>query len=147
MVDFSKLGKTVLGDLKPPPVPPNGTYFGTISAWKWAESRWKNKETGQSEAQVHFTLRGLEFGDDIEEADRAGVDLKTKIVVAEQGCQSDAQVFYMQELLTALGIDCSGKTLEQCLPDSVGLAVMFEGVQRATEKGAIFNVRKMRARQ
>lgn len=146
MIDFSKLGKTTLGEVKPPPIPPAGTMFGNITNWKWAESRWKSKETGQPEAQVHFTIKPTEFGDDIGDEERVGVKLSEKIFVAEQGVESDAQVYYMQEFLRALGIDVSGKTLEQALPDTIGAQVMFEVVHKTTERGPIANIRKLRAR-
>jgi len=145
-IDFSKLGKTRMGDIPPPPVPPAGTYGGVIKSWKWAESRWKNKETGQTEAQVHFVLRPTEFGDDISEDERNGVVLADKIFVAEQGIQTDAQVYYMQEFLASLGIAVQGKTLDELLPETVNVGVQFDVVLRDGERGPIANVRKLRAR-
>lgn len=151
-VDFSKLGKTVLGELKPPPVPPAGTYYGTVLQWKWAESRWPAKDgsgkpiQGTHEAQVHFTIKPTEFGEDIDEGEKAGVVLKDKIFVAEQACDTDAQVYYMQEFLASLGIPIAGKNLDQALPETLGTSVMFEVVHKTGERGTIANVRKLRAR-
>ena len=146
MIDFSKLGKTTLGELKPPPVMPAGTMFGTILKWNWAESRWKNKETGETEAQVHFTIKPTEFGDDIAEEDRVGIVLKDKVVVAEQGAQTGTQQFYLQEFLSSLGISVAGKTFDETLPDTIGAQVMYEIVHKTGERGTIANVRKLRAR-
>ena len=145
-VDFSKLGKTTLGEIKPPPVPPRGTYFGTITRWAWAESRWQNKETGQKEAQVHFTIRPTEFGEDIADEDKVGVVLKDKAFIAEQNCETDAQVYYMQEFLKGLGLQVAGKTLDQVLPDTIGCHVMFFLEHREGERGTLTNVRKLRAK-
>jgi hypothetical protein len=145
-IDFSKLGKTQMGTVPPPPVAPAGTMYGTIIRWAWAESRWRNKETNQTEAQVHFTIKPTEFGEDITEEDKAGIVLKDKVFVAEQGCNSDAQIYYMQEFLASLGIAVAGKTLDQCLPETIGTSVMFEVVHKTGERGTIANVRKLRAR-
>ena len=145
-VDFAKLGSTKLGDVQPPPKEPAGTYHGTIQSWKWAESRWKNKETNQPEAQVHFTIKPTEFGDDIDDDARTGINLRDKIHVAEVGVGSDAQVYYMQEMLRSMGIDVSGRSLNEALPDTVGMQVTYNIVQREGERGPILNVRKMRAR-
>jgi hypothetical protein len=145
-VDFGKLGKTQMGSVPPPPVMPAGTMYGTILKWSWAESRWKNKETNQAEAQVHFTIKPTEFGEDIADEDKTAIVLKDKIVIAEQGCDSDAQVYYMQEFLRSLGIPVEGKTLDQCLPETIGTSVMYEAVHKTGERGTIVNVRKLRAR-
>jgi hypothetical protein len=145
-VDFGRLGKTKLGSIPPPPVPPAGAYHGVIRSWKWAESRWKNKETGQTEAQVHFLLKPTEFGEDISEDDRAGISLSEKLFTAEQGIQSEAQVYFMQEFLRSLGITVDDKTFDEVLPETVGAQVTFDIVLRDGERGAIANVRKLRAR-
>jgi len=145
-VDFSKLGKTQVGGFTPPPVAPAGTYFGTITKWAWAESRWKNKETNSTEAQVHFTIKPTEFGEDIDEAERVGVNLREKIFIAEQGAESGQQHYYLQELLKALGLDVAGKTFDELLPQTIGTSVMFDIVHRVGERGTIANVRKLRAR-
>jgi hypothetical protein len=148
MIDFSKLGKVKLGEIPPPPVEPQGTYTGTVRSWKWAESRWKNKETGQTEAQVHFTIKPTAFGEDVDEAERevfeSGAKLSDKIHIAEVGVQSGAQVYYMQELLRGLGIDIAGKDLDEALPNVVGASVQYNVVHRDGERGTIVNIRKLR---
>ena len=145
-VDFSKLGKTKIGDLPPPPKEPSGTYHGVIRSWKWAESRWKNKETGSTEAQVHFTIKPTEFGDEIDEDSRVGIVLAEKIHVAEIGAQSEAQLYYLQELLRSLGIDIAGKDFDQALPETLGASVSYDVVQKDGERGPIINIRRLRAR-
>lgn len=145
-VDFARLGKTALGNVPPPPKEPAGTYHGVVRGWKWAESRWKNKETGQSEAQVHFTIKPTDFGDDIDDSARAGIKLNEKVHVAEMGVQSDAQVYYMQEFLRSLGVPIEGKTLDSALPETVGAQVTYDVVLREGERGPIVNVRRVRAR-
>jgi hypothetical protein len=145
-VDFSKLGKTKIGSVPPPPVPPAGTYHGVIRSWKWAESRWKNKETGQTEAQLHFTIKPTEFGEDIGEDDRAGISLAEKIFTAEQGIQSDAQIYFMQEFLRSLGLNIEDRVLDEVLPEVIGAQVSFDLILRDGDKGPIPNVRKLRAR-
>lgn len=149
-IDFSKLGKTQLGNVPPPPVEPEGTYHGVIQKWKWAESRWKNKETNQTEPQVHFTLKPQEFGEDVNDVEReafeAGAKLSDKIHVAEVGVGTGAQIYYMQELARSFGIDVNGKDLDQVLPETTGAQVSYNVVHRDGERGTIINIRRLRAR-
>jgi hypothetical protein len=147
-VDFSKLGKTTMGELKPPPVSPEGSYVGVIRSWKWAESRWKNKETGQTEAQVHFTIKPTGFADGerdkvVDDSLREGIKFDG-VITAEQGIQSDAQVYYMQEFLRGLGVNVTGRNLDECLPDAIGAQVKYDLVVKDGERGPIANVRRLR---
>lgn len=146
-VDFSRLGKTKIGEVPRPPVEPQGTYNGVIRSWKWAESRWKNKETGSTEAQVHFTVKPTEFGEDIEDESRVGVNLADKIHVLEVPVQSDAHIYYLQELLRSLGITLDGtKSLDELLPETIGAQVSYNVVHKDGERGTIVNTRRLRAR-
>lgn len=146
-VDFSRLGKIKMGDVPRPPVEPQGTYHGTIRSWKWAESRWKNKETGQTEAQVHFTVKPTEFGDNIEDEARVGINLADKIHVLEVPAQSDAHIYYIQELLRSLGIPLDGtKDLHELLPETINAQVSYDVVHKDGERGTIVNTRRLRAR-
>jgi hypothetical protein len=146
-VDFAKLGKTTIGGLPPPPKEPSGTYVGVIRSWKWAQSRWTNKETSQPEEQIHFTIKPTEFGDDVPDEAREGIVLSEKIHVAEQGIGSDAQKYYMQEFLRSLGVDlATHNTLDTALPETVGATVEYNVVLKDGERGPIVNIRRLRAR-
>ena len=146
-VDFAKLGKVKLGDVPRPPVEPQGSYNGVIRSWKWAESRWKNQETGQTEAQVHFTVKPTEFGDDIPDEARVGINLPEKVHVLEVAAQSDAHIYYIQELLRSLGIKLDGtKGLDELLPETIGAQVSYNVVHKDGERGTIVNTRRLRAR-
>ena len=150
MIDFSKLGKVKLGDIPAPVKEPGGTYSGVIRSWKWAESRWKNKETGQAEAQVHVMLKPTEFllradgeppyGDELVE-----VKLSEKVHVAELSFNGSKDEYYMQELLLALGVHVAGRTVDECLPDIIGLSAVYDLVAKETDRGTMLNVRRLRA--
>ena len=141
-VDFAKLGKTKLGEIPRPPKEPAGVYHGVVRSWKWAESRWRDKETNQTEAQIHFTIKPTEAEVDLPDT----IKLANLIHVAEVSVQSDAQVYYMQEFLRSLGVDIVGKDLDQALPETIGANVTYDVVVKDGEKGQIVNIRKLRAR-
>jgi hypothetical protein len=141
-VDFAKLGKTTLGAVPAPPKEPAGTYHGVVRSWKWAESRFKDQETGQPDPQVHITIKPTEFEGDLPPTIRLANLLHT----AEIGARSeDELMFRVQELARNLGVTL-GRSADEILPDCIGAQVTYEVVLKAGDRGEFVNIRRLRAR-
>ena len=51
-VDFAKLNSRPMGEIKRPPAAPASTYYGSIKGFKYADSRFANKETNQPDGAL-----------------------------------------------------------------------------------------------
>ncbi len=152
MVDFSKLASTSMDDVKRPPSPPAGTYYGIVTGIKFADSRFDNKETGQKDGVLQVIIRPTEYAEgDLPE----GVTLAGKLFTREEGvidCHGNSLPgqFYTKQLLDALGVPTSGRSFSEAVADLVGQQIMFDLTARPDKNNpeVIYNdVRKLRARQ
>ena len=152
MVDFSKLASTSMDDVKRPPSPPAGTYYGVVTGIKFADSRFDNKETGQKDGALQVMIRPTEYAEG-ELPD--GVTLQGKqftreeLVIDASGNSLPGQ-FYTKQLLDSLGVPTSGRSFSEAVADLVGSQVMFDLTARPDKNNpeVIYNdVRKLRARQ
>jgi hypothetical protein len=147
-VDFKMLLARNPSDAKRPPTLPAGTYYGVITAFKFQESKWDNQDTGDKDAQVRYTIKNLEPGEDIQ----ATPQLLEGIDLAKRQTQADLPLSGGNEYVTKMFLESLGITAaswgEAC-PEAQGKAVMFDGVQRMNKNdpsAPFFDVRNLRAR-
>lgn len=147
-VDFRTLTAKPLDDVKRPPSLPGGTYFGKITKFAWAESRFADKETGQKHGVVVYSLGIERAGEDVDDARLTGVDLSKRQLSREMPIEGD-NAWVTKTFLEGLGIATAGRTFGEVCPEAVGQSVMFEVTERPNTKdpdGQPFNdVRGLRA--
>lgn len=113
---------------KPKPVPP-GTYNGVIKGFTFGES--KDKKT----PYVRFALAITGPGDDVDPELLTGVDLSKKQLRRDYYITDDA-LFMLKDLVTSVGIDSSGRTLDSMIPELVNNPVLIEVIQRSSQDGS-----------
>ena len=140
MPDFRSLLSTNMDDVKAPPALPQGTYFGSIVKHEYKESPWADRETGQKEAQVVFSVRIDEAGPGVDPdvAHEAGVP--GKILPRAFSIERERQ-WSVKQFLEGLGIQTKGRMLDSLIPETLNAAVMFEVTQRFDKNDAsrVFN--------
>lgn len=146
-VDFKALLSRPLDDIKRPPALPAGLYFGTVKKFEFVESRWDNKETGEKDPEVKFTL-GITHADaSVDAALLEGIDLAKRQLTREMPIGGGNE-WVTKTFLTSLGINTSGRTFAETIPEAMNAAVMFEVTSRPNPKepeGQPFNdVRSVR---
>ncbi len=148
-IDFNALLKKPLDDVKRPPAPPAGTYYGIIKAFKFQESRWENRETGEPDAQVRYTISNIEPGDDVATELLDGVDLSKRQFNAELPL-SGGNEWVTKTFLDASGVQTAGgRGFGETVPEAIGKAVMFDLTHQLNKDdptNPFVNVRNLRAR-
>ncbi len=149
-IDFKTLLSKPLDDVKRPPSLPAGTYYGTIKKFEWVESRWENKETGEKDPQVKFTLSITRAGEDVAPERLEGIDLSKRQLSREMPIGGGNE-WVTKQFLDNIGVVTAGRTFGETVPEAVNAQVMFEVTERPNPKepdGPSFNdVRTMRAAQ
>lgn len=149
--DFRALLAKPLDDVKRPPPPPAGTYYGILGKFKYQASRWVNEETGEADGQVRFAITNVEPGDDV----RAQPELLEGADLAKRQFGVDLPIsggneYVTKTLLEALGISCTGRGWGEVIPEAPGHAVMFEVQHRPNKNDPTAppfpDVRNVRAR-
>jgi hypothetical protein len=147
--DFKQLLAKPLDDVKRPPAPPAGTYFGAISAFKFQESAWTNNDTGERDAQVRYTIRNVEPGPDILPELLAEIDLTKRQLNADLPL-SGGNEWVTKTFLESLGVATAGRGFGEACPEAVGHAVMVDIVHRLNKNDPtappFTDVRNLRAR-
>lgn len=150
-VDFKALLAKPLDEVKRPPAPPAGTYYGVIRAFKFQESRWENTDTGDKDAQVRYTINNIEAGEDILANPELleGIDLSRRQFNCDMPL-SGGNEWVTKSFLDSLGITTAGKGFGETCPEALGHAVMFDVVHRLNKNdpaGPPFtDIRNMRKR-
>lgn len=146
-VDFKQLLSKPLDDVKRPPAFPPGTYYGTINAFKYAESRFADKETQEKNAVVNLTLAQVRPGEDVDQALMGDMDISKKQFFAELPL-SGGYEWTTKALLDGLGINTAGRGFGETIPELLNHEVMFTVTQRADKNdvSVMYNdVRSVRA--
>jgi hypothetical protein len=126
--DFrSLLAKPADSIEKPKPLPA-GTYTGTINKYEYGKS--KEKKT----PYVRYFLQINEAGEDVDPVELDGVDLSKKQLRRDYYLTDDAE-YRVKELWESCGIDGTGRSLGEILPDLIGCSVIIEVTQRNSEDG------------
>jgi hypothetical protein len=137
-VDFSALLSEKLDDVKRPPVKPPGTYHAVIADYKM-------DVTQKGVPFIQFSFSGLQPGEDIDESqlvvDGERIDL-TKWKPSTRGLSNfyvtaEAK-FRLKEFLEELGINTSGRTFNETLPECKGMPVKLRVSMQATQDGKGF---------
>lgn len=138
-VNFKDLISKPLDSVKRPPALAAGTYFGAITKYEWAESRFENRETKEKDVVCKYTLRIDRPGDDIDPSmlvsDGVAIDL-TKRQLSREMPVSGGNEWVTKEFLKGLGIAVDGRTFAEACPEAVNAQVMFEITQRPNTKDA-----------
>jgi len=152
-VDFSKLNSKSMSEVKRPPSAPASTYYGSIKAFKFADTRFDNKETGKPDGALVLEIVPTECADPQVEMP-PGFSLRGKVYPHETAiidCNGNSLPgqYYTKVLMESLGIPTEGRSFGECVPDLVGAQVMFDLTARADKNNpeVFYNdVRKLRAK-
>jgi hypothetical protein len=123
MVDFSSLLSKPLDDVKRPPALPPGTYTGVIAEHKLDESREKKTP------YIAFTIKGFQPGEDIDPADVTEIDFSKRTMTTNFYLTPDAE-YRLKEFIESLGIATAGRSFGETIPETTGLPVVMNVVQR-----------------
>jgi len=139
--------------IKRPPAAPAGAYLGQIKGFKYADTRFDNKDTGKPDGALLLELTNVSPADDSLIMPE-GFTLRGKLFTYEQaiidcnGASLPGQ-YYTKVLMESLGIATAGRNFSECVPDLVGASVMFDLTARQDKNNpeVVYNdVRKLRAR-
>jgi hypothetical protein len=152
-IDFGKLNSKPMGEVKRPPAAPASTYFGVVKSFKYAETRFDNKETGKPDGALVVEITPTECADPSVELP-PGYSLRGKTffhetaIIDVNGNSLPGQ-YYTKVLMESLGIATEGRSFGECVPDLVGAQVMFDLTARPDKSNpeVVYNdVRKLRAK-
>lgn len=129
MVDFNELLSVNIDDVKAPKALPNGTYFGTISAYNFGETRPKDGKTPTK--TLHIDVQLTHPSDDVDADDLEGIDLAKKRLGNDFYLTEDA-IFRLAKFLKSLGLE--GGSLSELIPEIISQPVMVE-VSKTLKKG------------
>lgn len=116
MVDFSKYLDAKAGEAKRPPVLPEGTYDGVIKGHQIGDAN-KNKTP-----YVRFALGLTAFPEGV---DGDGIDLSKRSPRRDYYLTDDA-LFRLDEFMRSCGVEISGRTYREALPEMIGQSVKVE---------------------
>lgn len=129
-VNFRDLLSRPMDDVKAPSPLPAGTYYGLITKQEFGETPWVNRDTGEKDLQVKFTIRQLEpVGIDPDMF--ADIELDRRIAVASFQISGDDQsAWRCKQFIESLGITTAGRTWSETVTDVPNNAVMFDITHR-----------------
>lgn len=132
-IDFKSLLSRPLDEVKRPPPMPAGLYYGIISGFKFQESPWENKETGEPDAQVQYIINRLEADATIAPELLAEIDLSKRQMRADLPL-SGGNEYITKSFLEACGIAVAGRGFGEACPEAVGQSVMFDVTHRLNKQ-------------
>jgi len=138
--NFRTLLSKPVDSVKRPPVLPAGTYYGSISEYKFTESKNVNKETGAKTPMLAVTIKGLSPGEDVDQADLKDpadgtpIDMSKKYFIHNFILTENA-LFRLKEFQEQAGMSTAGRSFEETIPEMKGMPVVLSIVQRPTEDG------------
>ena len=132
-VDFKSLLSKPSDDITKPKPLPAGTYNGMVSKYEFGES--KEKKT----PYVRFFLTVHSAGEDIDPADIEGIDL-TKKQLRRDFYLTDDALYRLKEFAVSIGVEATGRSLGEMIPDCVNAQVLIAVTQRNSQDGSeIYN--------
>jgi len=117
-VDFRQLLSKPLDDVKRPPPLPGGTYKGRVKGFELGESTQKKTPF------VRFNLSVESPGEDVPAESLVDIDLTKKSLRRDYFLTEDAY-YRVKEFLESLGINTSGRTLDETLPETQNAEVLM----------------------
>lgn len=119
MPDFSSLLRKPAGEAKKPEALPAGDYPGVIKSFELGD---QNKNHTPY-ARLAIGLTG--WPDTVDESDRGDTDLSKRNLRRDMYLTDEA-FWRLDELLRGLGIEVTGRTYEETIPELVGQQVLVE---------------------
>lgn len=130
MPDFSSLLSKPAGEAKKPPVLDAGDYPGVIKGYEPGESQQKKTPY----VQFNIGLTGWPDGADPQlREDGTPIDLSTKSLNRKMYLTPDA-LWRLDEMLKSLGVDMAGRSYEDILPETIGMSIVAEILQRMNQQ-------------
>jgi hypothetical protein len=135
--DFRQLLSTPMDEIKrPPPIPP-GTYHGVVSSHEFRES--SKKKT----AYVQYNLALISPGEDVETSafnDAVGVLELSKRNFNVSFYLTDQAKYRVKEFLESLGVQTTGRSLGECVPEALNARVLVTVTQQNSDDGkSVYN--------
>lgn len=153
-VNFEALLSTQLDDVKRPPVKPPGTYYGVVTDIKFDMTSGK---TSDKKPYAQLTFSQIEAGPDVDQSLLRDSDGETIDLTAWKPRTSGLSNFYLnseavfriKEFMESLGINTTGRSLGECIPEIKGQPVQLTVSLKPTEDGQNFfnNIDKIEARK
>lgn len=131
MPDFSHLLRKPAYEAKKPPELPIGDYQGVIKKYELTE-----RDFGRGEGKVPFVSFhvGLtDWPDDVEEGEREGIELASRRLSRDFSLQ-DKDLYRLDSFLRSLGLEGSGRTYDELIPEAVGQPVIASVGQFMSKK-------------
>lgn len=124
MPDFSQLLRKPAGEAKKPQALPAGDYPGRIKGHEYGDSN-KNKTP-----YVRFNLMLTGWADTVDDSERTDAEGKTldisKRSLRRDFFLTDDALWRLDEFLASLGIDLTGRSYEESIPEADGQEVLVE---------------------
>ena len=132
MVDFSKLLKRPAGEAKRPPALPAGDYSGIIKGYELKEA----PQGKDYDVIVRFNVGLREWPDTVDVSDREGIALDKKQLRRDFYLNTSEvdSAWRLDEFIRSCGIEPSGRSYEEVLPDVTGSDVLVEVQQYMSER-------------
>lgn len=133
MPNFSHLLNKPADDVKAPVQLPDGTYYGTIQNHEFGESSQKKTPY----VQYNILVTHADEGTDTEGVEVSGKKMNTKFYL------SDEAQFMLVNFIKSFGIETSGRSLGELIPQVQGQSVMLDVVKQPNQAGdGFFNTIK-----
>jgi hypothetical protein len=140
---FKTMLRKSMDDIKKPEPIPEGTYLGRIKGHSFEESSQKKTPFVRFNVIPHEPQAGVDT-DDLAVA-LQGQPLSTKKLRMDYYMTEEA-LFRFKDLCTSLGIDTSGRSIEECVQETEGKEVLIDVIRAPSQDGESFynNIKLMR---
>lgn len=119
MVNFSALLSKTAGEAKKPVPLPGGDYPGVITKWEPGESRGEKKSP-----LITFTVVPNAWAEGIDPSEYPEIDLSKRVMRKDFFLTDDA-LYRLDSFIKDLGIDATGRSYAEVLPEVVGSSVLM----------------------